>query len=34
MKTIRSALQEIRTIEIYHNTFITTLTVDKNASEI
>ena len=34
MKTIRSALQEIWTIEIYHNTSITALAVDKNASRI
>ena len=34
MKTIRSALQEIRTIEIYHNTSLTALAVDKNASKI
>ena len=34
MKTIRSALQEIQAIEIYHNIPITALAVDKNASKI
>ena len=33
MKTIRSALQEIQAIEIYHNIPITALAVDNNASK-